>query len=121
MIKENELRIGNLIYNGINEVFSVNGQTIANFDLGQSTLGKFKPIPLTEEWLIDFGFVMYIGGLLCKHLNNDDSYLEIDLKYNKGVWLNINQDGLQHSIKLYHIKYVHQLKNLWFALTGQEL
>ncbi len=78
-------------------------------------------IPLTEKWLLDFGFILYSTGSFCKHLNNDDSYLVIDLKYKNGVWLNINQEGVENSIKLSHIKNVHELQNVYYSLTGIEL
>jgi hypothetical protein len=69
----------------------------------------YKPIPLTEEWLVRFGFE--------KHKTTD-----IYPTYAKGL-INVN-DGLVWVINngfLNHIKHVHQLQNLYFALTGREL
>jgi hypothetical protein len=67
------------------------------------------PIPLTEEWLVRFGFE--------KHKTTD-----IYPTYAKGL-INVN-DGVVWVVNngfLNHIKHVHQLQNLYFALTGREL
>lgn len=71
---------------------------------------ELNPIPLTEEWLTKFGF----------KIDSDGDYSLGD------VCLTRNSDG---ELKLYmamgHIapplKFVHQLQNLFFALTGKEL
>lgn len=76
-----------------------------------------NPIPLTEEWLLKFGFEKdgyndhksYYYTLNGFKLNVDDGYLFLD---------NPNQLAEAKSIK---IKHVHQLQNLYFALTGKEL
>jgi len=75
-----------------------------------------KPIPLTEEWLLRFGFELkeavmdekkYYGWLnFSFHL--DINFIEKSFFYH---WMGGNID----------IKYVHQLQNLYFALTGEEL
>lgn len=80
-----------------------------------------EPIILNEEWLLKLGFTKYSTGSWCKNLKNDDSYLAIDVKYGNGTWLNINQEGQENTIKLIHIKNVHELQNLYYALTGVEL
>lgn len=71
----------------------------------------FKPIPLTEEWLERFGF--------------DYLIIEDEYRFN---WIIINRDEKDGVIwienitgKVVVIKYVHQLQNLYFALTGEEL
>jgi hypothetical protein len=69
---------------------------------------EIVPIPLTEEILLAFGF----------------EYDDID--GNSGYWKVNNfkvvfgEDGCSYNWSLI-IKYVHQLQNLVFALTGEEL
>lgn len=64
-------------------------------------------ITLTEEWLIKFGF---------KKTNK--SYH----MYENSAWQTIrNMRKDEFFYKGTHIKYVHQLQNLYFALTGKEL
>lgn len=111
-----ELRIGNLIYNGINEVFSVNGETINNFNVGQAILGSFKPIPLTEEWLIKLGFEEYSGML---YISVPEEYGGHIAKYKNQD--NVRLEGCDDGQVGIDILYVHQLQNLYFALTGKEL
>jgi hypothetical protein len=82
----------------------------------------FIPIPLTEEWLLKFGFKKdldgsFVFGLLSmfkdKRLKqNVYIYTESTQSLSDGQWVVINDLKLQ---------YVHQLQNLYFALTGEEL
>lgn len=82
----------------------------------------FEPIPLTEEWLLKFRFkeigktkVYIIYEIMQVHLQWCD---------NKLFW--VGCFGSERSYfplddSLFHIKYVHQLQNLYYALTGEEL
>jgi hypothetical protein len=79
----------------------------------------FEPIPLTEEWLVKFGFDVNDDELThnIKKANIEgfriNTYSDEDVKY---WWL-----GYYHNKKNNHIKHVHQLQNLYFVLTGEEL
>jgi hypothetical protein len=71
----------------------------------------FKGVPLTEEWLLKFGFDKWfldygfnLRGIIC------------DIFYN----VNTRELRINGDIKI-PIEYVHQLQNLYFALTGEEL
>ena len=76
-----------------------------------------ESIPLTEEWLLDFGFA---------HTEFDFSAFE-EIKgcyeLNKLLLDQSGEDVVSLIIdELYiEIKHVHQLQNLYFALTGKEL
>jgi hypothetical protein len=72
-----------------------------------------KPIPLTEEWLLKFGFDKNENGLF-KLFN--ESEVPILLNEDLNGW---TCDGINFSIN--GTQYVHQLQNLYFALTGEEL
>jgi len=63
-----------------------------------------KPIVLTEEWLLNFGF---------KGSDIDDYFIELS----NGNFFKL---GSLDPIAT-NIFYVHQLQNLYFALTGKEL
>lgn len=74
-----------------------------------------SPIPLTEEWLLKFGFNL-LGNTISHACFGDNpithDYMIKLIKTDK-EWFYKNS---------YHeIKYVHQLQNLYFALTGEEL
>lgn len=112
-MKSNELRIGNITH----EMFDGNWRevVVSSFDIYNQEEGFIDlfPIPLTEEWLLKFGFVA--------NRYNDvfELYpLMFDCEYtDKGEW-NISYDGHPLSTEIQH---VHQLQNLYFALTGEEL
>jgi len=108
---EKELRIGNWITHpqNSNNYFQVNKDTFQHPDL-------YRPIPITEEWLLKFGFelkkVMMGGreyeGWVNFSFHIDTNYIENTLFYH---WMG-------DKIKL---KHVHQLQNIYFALTNEEL
>ena len=107
-----DLRIGNLvrIAGGDYEVEVLNvTNSIFLSSMGAQDIKDVKPIPITEEWLLKFGFV-----------KEDDNY---ELKQ---VRINLNNQTTKIGagwigIDINHCKHVHQLQNLYFALTGEEL
>lgn len=126
MIQANELRIGNWIYDSefepyffqVEEIRKYVGYNVWAFYKNGSIKAKdVEPIPLTEEWLIKFGF--QIDGVWF--------YLDFNPRmqirfYNGNLAeCDIVQDGKYIAFKNGHIKYVHQLQNLYFALTNTEL
>jgi len=74
-----------------------------------------QPIPLTEEWLVKFG---YNKRSTYKKRINDKLYYT-----DKKTGINIIYIGRGYKFTSGRglIKYVHQLQNLYFALTGEEL
>ena len=107
-IKANELRIGNFIQNNKGSNFFVNPNhlIVMMMDVNHN----YNPIPLTEQWLLKFGFEVY-------EFDNGqpNQYRLLDrilvIRDNKIV-------DYGSSVVL---DYVHQLQNLYFALTGKEL
>lgn len=114
MIKPQELRIGNY-YKGASRgnIEIVSWQTLRDLSEGKLNL---LPIPLTEEILLKFGFekeggYLSIGKLrgaitVCKAERESDS-----LCYRWFV----------NNLKMTDLHFVHQLQNLFFALTNEEL
>lgn len=79
-------------------------------------MSAFEPIPLTEEWLIKFGFNK--DGILFEKEKNAQFAVK---KWTVGCfdeWIIFW--GYSRLVKT-DIKYVHQLQNLYHALTGEEL
>lgn len=123
-MKANELRLGNLIKtNGVEK--PVEWVTIANVYNNGVNIVSYEPIPLTEEWLVKFGFTKRrdtgMGacdqwqGLDMWFIDNRDAFC-VRGNPTTGLsfpgWLNYPNQA---------IKYVHQLQNAFHALTGQEL
>ncbi len=127
-MKANELRIGNLMLlfsNRVCEVIKIEGESftvkadeISNVSVFPNMSNGIEPIPLTEEWLIKFGFV-------CTISNKDSGYKQYGLN-KKGfdimfsIECNYNPECFVENIGI-DILYVHQLQNLYFALTNTEL
>ena len=118
-MKASELRIGNYLDRGdyICKVVAIDkdGAMLEplSYTKERSVLKEVKPIPLTEEWLVEFGFVSnpYIDTYELR-INGELIFL-LDIDKTKGV-LDIHWQYIK-------IKHVHQLQNLYFALTGEEL
>lgn len=125
-MKANELRIGNLIYaNGL--VFRVirideDGMEAAPLDLDEwknspeQWKNDFKPIPLTEEWLVKFGFEW---SIFHQAYHKTGFLFDVNARYDGGYYLHGCRNSA--SIIMPEILFVHQLQNLYFALTGTEL
>ena len=118
MIRVNELRFGNLVSDThASDTFSakVNKITDSRVYYGSfhSHPNDLKPISLTEEWLIKFGFKKTWFGY-----ENISTGIEIEplKKGDYTICINANEYHVGESFK-----YVHQLQNIYFALTNKEL
>lgn len=116
MIQANELRIGNFLINGLGEEFRANGYTIAHFELINSPADSLKPIPLTEEWLLKMPPEIGEWDSETEMFYFEKS--ELIEKLGNGKFLFLPYSGCNFSVQL---ESVHQLQNLFFALTGTEL
>jgi hypothetical protein len=114
-MKVQDFRIGNIVNYFYNEtclngvVTSVNKKsiTINNHATIKIKTNNISPIPLTEEWLLKFGYITH---------SHQKNYYTI-----KGhiIW-KCNEMFLCDKNGV-HIKYVHQLQNLYWVLNGEEL
>lgn len=133
MLQAKELRVGNTVFfpfhNENVEIIGLplleNGkQGIQVFTKGtqlcEELKDQFKPIEITEKILLKFGF---------KKVNNKFFKLEIlkcglihfYKKDNNSFYCELGQNwGLTLGF-LNGLKYVHQLQNLYFSLTREEL
>ena len=119
----NELKLGNYI-NWIGRKEDARIMNGSDFDLVYIDLEdneienkSFKAIPLTEKWLLDFGFK---DGVT---LDNDKYKIDIDY-YDGWIFNYKEKEKFGHAdVFLYpsNIYYVHQLQNLVFSLTNEEL
>lgn len=133
-----ELRIGNTIeYNGIiKTIFSINKKGFVTFETDPIEVGKqkyeqspsihisyFKPIELTEQWLLKFELEVIDDNPKKKPHYEGDIIFKIKLDdYFVFEFSNSMSDGFVcYNLGSLKIKYAHQLQNLYFALTGTEL
>ena len=113
-IEAKELRIGNWYQNKSFDK-KLKYKQISYFqDIGYVAT-YCKPIPLTEEWLVKFGF----------EKAQDEGYLELDVSIGLSIiwrgYLAIEVNGYITSLSEKEQIYVHELQNLVHALTGEEL
>ena len=113
-MKANELRVGNLV-NYDQALHIIGGHSILMIEEGKD-IELFKPILLTEEWLVKFGFRTEYPLSNERNYYNNNKYVSINY-FNGGFRLNVNR-LIYGGIK---IRYIHQLQNLYFSLTGEEL
>tara|TARA_R110001592_G_scaffold268269_3_gene534543 strand:- start:49840 stop:50208 length:369 start_codon:yes stop_codon:yes gene_type:complete len=113
-----ELRLGNLVnYKQTTHRIKSVGRIIStivrlNGDVYDSGASQIDPIPLTEEWINNFGFdSSWKKGdfQICTTSEHEYGTLYYKSKDNGAAFLPVV------------LKYVHQLQNLYFALTGEEL
>jgi len=120
-----ELRIGNWVMN-------------SHGTLMQMTLDEFqfmydesdpahhpKPVPLTTDWLLDFDWPC--DRKASKKTDTDGLWIKNGITIYQGGW---DQDQFNYATYVrgdgefkggFSIQFVHQLQNLYTALSGQEL
>ncbi|HEY4756069.1 MAG TPA: hypothetical protein VIH28_08450 [Ignavibacteriaceae bacterium] len=120
-LQSSELRIGNLvlidgdILGKISEIRSNHAKILykgeVNSQIGERfsliDYDRIKPIPITKEWLIRFGFegtefLIGFGNFICSPHNNILTWFGVSI--HNSLW-----------------NEVHKFQNLHYALTGQEL
>ena len=120
-MKATDLRISNYVWNSVQKIpVKVDLKILSDQLYG---VYPWQPIPLTEEWLVKFGFSNPISY---KHyfINLDDNNIIFATITSNNIRIGLssfNQNGRQLSEIVLQIQYVNQLQNLYFALTGEEL
>ena len=116
-MKTQELRIGNLIQQG--EITMISNSNVW-IDDDIFLTDEIEPIPLTEEWLLKFGFITFDSKQIYNEwFLNFDGILKYKIFHSK--YTGVEEFTMPHSDKPIKLKHVHQLQNLYFALTGEEL
>jgi hypothetical protein len=129
----NELRIGNLLdyFGCTTKVYSIKKDNqyyisakMFNTDY-YNVIDAFKPIKLTEEWLLKFGFyvVSEKENLEKKWIKDYEIKGEIifSIDYNQTDDIFTFDFGIGYGWNTKSLKFVHELQNLYFVLTGYEL
>ena len=121
-MKASELRIGNY-YNQFGNNEKVSWATLKTLEQDMNEKLWCKPIQLTEEWLLKFGFKLagdFTNTMVLDVVKHAYDCSEIRYSPNEGL-LRFSNGGIKGSTIIPHIKHVHQLQNLYFALVGEEL
>lgn len=130
-MKIQELRIGNYILDNYNNVVQVelidnNGGINGYFGIAgyePADIKSFKPIPLTEDWLLKFRFKKKSKGFYIKNeirgIAKWSYQIEMFPAQSHLGYCAIYEHG--EGITVRNFQYVNQLQNLYFSLTGEEL
>ena len=116
MIQANELRIGNYLKRLDGSVFQVETTDFVDIHAYPQYLSPI-PIPISEEWAEklpndEWEFVGFETRIIYQH----NKYRAIKLEFSN------NSVAFYFNDELINLKqYVHQLQNLYFSLTGEEL
>jgi len=120
MIQPKEIRLGNLFLDRENRLCEVEQISVTSEDTKIRSINyaitsmPIRPIPLTEICLTNFGFENASGS----YFHNKLPSLYFKKPYGGADYYLVKTISLD---KLTSIKTVHQLQNLYFALTGEEL
>lgn len=120
-----ELRIGNFIFNGNNQIVEINIDRLRLLEKGIN----YEPIPLTQEWLLKFGFKKQKAVYIPVFSKRTNSKIWFSVygreEYQDPNELHINDPKKWFSVEYnkfdVKIKYIHQLQNIYWCLTGEEL
>lgn len=113
-MKTSEFRTGNNAYLKLDTIKDTVVIIIAT-DIMMLDEGKdhLLPIPLTEEWLTKFGFEKLTDRAY-------DRFLKQEKEFSMCIEWTVS-GSYKLDYYLTEIRHVHQLQNLYFALTGEEL
>lgn len=101
-MQKEELRIGNWV--------TENGRLIHIHDgFGIDHAQNFKPIPLTEERLLKFGFEKWFGEFIMSGFPF--------VIYRNEIWTDTDSDD----DAICRVDFVHELQNFFFAVKRKEL
>lgn len=133
MIDAKHLMVGNLFTDDQNEILKIDlidsiEETVNANGMEDISISDLIPIPLTEDILLKCGFE-------CTHKNNKHYTINDPNGYKDSHKISIfpamneqwhiafsdNLGGYKDYIPTTKIKYLHQLQNLYFALTQKEL
>ena len=110
-MKANELRIGNYVHRQSGKMVVNRDEVYKIENVNLQSANKYEPISITKEWLQKLGFEGH-GGELKK---GRFTYL-VQQRFLVVEGYEYDYNGITC-----HPEYIHELQNIIFALTGEEL
>ncbi len=110
-LRQQELRIGNVVKTKRGRLLTVTAGNIGEIAVG---ISDYRPVPLTTQVLQSFGiYRAKKGNKYC--MDAFDGYYFI-FTGRIGMMYKVDLGTIGHPIR-----YIHQLQNLYYSLTGREL
>lgn len=127
-MKATDLRLGNIVQTRQGKMTKVNISNLINLIDFES--GKYDddppilPILINHEWLLKLGFndEEYKDGYIGIDFESGQMTLSFVIAKPKKLWENqIDYVFMLHGHRIVTIKYVHELQNIFHAVTSHEL
>ena len=125
MLQINEVKIDNYVTNSKGDIFQISTGAFCLYH--QNKEWDVLSIELTEEWLLIFGFEVDddLGDQIYYQIPNQKNGYGICFDLDDIAFYKFYGNGGENVHTLIHdeehLQYVHQLQNLYYALTQTEL
>jgi len=122
-MKAEDFRVGNLVRVKSSKVaIPITLIRLSNFSVGMEDI---EPIPVTEGVLSDFGFEKVVDNRgVTGYVEYELCVGQVNIVVEKEKLPKYEDDEFKFYLDdcyLKHIEYVHQVQNLYYAVSGEEL
>jgi len=116
-----ELRIGNIVGHKDGSWFVVTEDQFKTPSFWESFYGSYQGVPINEYWASSLGLQVKLSSFITyvedsQGNNNEFTLLNSVDEDNSEIWI---VQYNEHSLK--RVQYVHQIQNLFFAISDYEL
>ena len=129
-MKKNEIRIGNIVYDSLNQsydiIIGINNNDTVDFPFeSNNDICFVDGIKINSDIIKTLGFIQDnpTEEFYIKTYNDplDKNYIKMTMFFANNHWTLCVILGEDSSTVLNDIKYVHQIQNAFYSVTGQEL
>lgn len=129
-MEKNEIRIGNIVYDSLNQsydiVIGINKNDTVDFPFESNNDIRFVDgIKINSDIIKTLGFIQDkpTEEFYVKTYNDplDKNYIKMTMFFANNKWTLCVILGEDSSTVIKDIKYVHQIQNAFFMVTGEEL
>ncbi len=116
-----QLRVGNLFRfistDSIEQVADIRTAGIKTPTINNVLITDIEPIPLNEDWLVKLGFTKERNSI-----DSADLFIKKDIVFVlTGEHYTVSWNSVTINLIPAKVKFVHELQNLFYCLTGTEL
>lgn len=120
-IQATQLRVGNLFRfistDSIEQVADIRTAGIKTPTINNVLITDIEPIPLNEDWLVKLGFTKERNSI-----DSADLFIKKDIVFVlTGEHYTVSWNSVTINLIPAKVKFVHELQNLFYCLTGTEL
>ena len=129
-MERNQIRIGNIVYDSLNQsydiVVGINNNDTVDFPFSlNNDISFIEGIKINSDIIKTLGFIQDkpTEEFYVKTYNDplDKNYIKMTMFFTNNRWTLCVILGEVSSTVINDIKYVHQIQNAFFMVTGQEL